>query len=88
MLVAPSEYIDIVPAHEKAADASFEKAEGTVMTLEPVGHVVYVGVELPGMAPMRIEAYRERIEGRNIENGSKVELRWKPERATIVLGEM
>lgn len=88
MLVAPSEYIDIVPAHEKAADASLEKAEGTVMTLEPVGHVVYVGVELPGMAPMRIEAYRERIEGRNIENGSKVELRWKPERATIVLGEM
>jgi len=87
MVVAPSEYIDIVPASEPAAEETLDRVQGTVTALEPVGHVVYVGVELPGMAPMRIEAYRERIEGRNITNGSAVELRWKPERATIVLGD-
>jgi ABC-type Fe3+/spermidine/putrescine transport system ATPase subunit len=87
LVVAPSEYVDIVPVGDKAADASQEKVEGVVTALEPVGHVVYVGVQLPGMPPMRVEAYRDRIEGRNIENGSRVELRWKPERATIVLGD-
>lgn len=87
MVVTPSEYIEIVPAGDKTADAGVEKVEGVVTALEPVGHVVYVAVDLPGLAPMRIEAYRERIEGRGIENGSRVELRWRPERATIVLGE-
>lgn len=87
MVVTPSEYIDIVPATDEAAAAELESVEGTVTALEPVGHVVYVSVDLPGMKPMRIEAYRDRIEGRGIENGSKVDLRWKPERATIVLGE-
>lgn len=88
LVVTPSEYIDIVPAAEKAADPSLEKVKGMVTALEPVGHVIYVSVHLPGMQPMRIEAYRDRIEGRGIENGSEVELRWKPERATIVLGEL
>ncbi|MBW3097811.1 ABC transporter ATP-binding protein [Pseudohoeflea coraliihabitans] len=87
MVVAPSEYIDIVPAAEPAGDAALDRARGTVTSVEPVGQVVYIGVELPGLVPMRIEAYRERIEGRGIVPGSAVELRWKPERATIVLGE-
>ncbi|SLN09886.1 Spermidine/putrescine import ATP-binding protein PotA [Roseivivax jejudonensis] len=83
-VVAPSEYVEILPAGQAAAEPGYDTISGTVSTIEPVGQVVYVTVELPGMAPIRIEAYRDKIEGAGLAPGASVDLRWKAERATVV----
>lgn len=60
---------------------------GTVNVVEAIGQIIYVTVQLPNAAPVRIEAYRDRIEGRGIDSGAAIDLAWNPQRATVVLGD-
>ncbi|EAR51703.1 ABC transporter ATP-binding protein [Oceanicola granulosus HTCC2516] len=85
MLVAPSEYVEITRAGSGVGlQEGHDTVAGTVSSIEPVGQVVYVTVALPGIKPIRIEAYREKIEQAGLEPGGAVDLTWKAERATVV----
>ncbi len=87
MAVVPSEYVDVLPsgAPVDTADGALDVVTGAVQSYDRVGQVVYIAVELTNGTGVRLETYREKVEDRGIAPGSQVELRWKPERTTIVL---
>ncbi|MBN9673855.1 ABC transporter ATP-binding protein [Roseibium aggregatum] len=85
LLVAPSEYVDILPAGAAADTALTDMVSGQVSAIDAVGHFAYVTVHLDDDLSIRIETHREKIAERGIETGGQVDLRWQPERATVVL---
>ncbi|WMS41344.1 ABC transporter ATP-binding protein [Acuticoccus sp. MNP-M23] len=85
-IVIPSEYVDITPQGSSAHGDEFDAVSGEVTALDAVGQVVYVTVRLDDALEVRIESYRTRIEGRDIAPGTRVDLKWRRERATVVPG--
>ena len=85
MAVVPSEYVDVHAAGSGASEDDLDMITGVVKTFDRVGQVVFITVALGNNTEVRIETYREKVEGRGIEPGANVELRWRPERTTIVL---
>ncbi len=84
MVVTPSEYVEI--AQPGGADeAGINTVRGTVQRLDQVGQVVYVRFQLEDQSEVRIETHRTSIAGRGIEPGAAMDLRWKAERATVIL---
>ena len=84
MVVAPSEYVDVLPAGAAAGDGT-EGVTGAVTALDAVGHVAYVTVRLDERLCVRLVTYREKLDGTGVAPGAQVDLRWRPERATVVL---
>ncbi|MEX0279806.1 MAG: ABC transporter ATP-binding protein [Arenibacterium sp.] len=85
MAVVPSEYVEVYAAGETASESDLDVIKGVVKSFDRVGQVVFISVGLDNNTETRIETYREKVEGRGIEPGASVELRWRPERTTIVL---
>ncbi len=85
MAVVPSEFVGVHKVGDPDEDGSQDRVKGTVSAMDRVGQVIYVSVQLDDKLGVRLETYRNKIEGRGIEPGSEVELRWSPERTTIVL---
>jgi putative spermidine/putrescine transport system ATP-binding protein/spermidine/putrescine transport system ATP-binding protein len=85
MVVAPSEYVEVLPAGATPEHGETDGVSGVVTALDAVGHVAYVSVRLDDALSVRLETYREKIEGRGVVPGAAVDLRWRPERATVVL---
>jgi len=85
LVVAPSEYVDLHPAGKGRKAANMQSISGTVASIDVVGQVVHVSVHLDDDLTVRLETHREQLSGRSVEQGSPVDLRWKPERATVVL---
>ncbi|WP_282607839.1 ABC transporter ATP-binding protein [Pelagibius sp. Alg239-R121] len=86
MIVVPSEYVEIFAAGASASDELRDRVSGVATAIDKAGQVVYVTVELDSTLSVRLESHMENIAGRGIEPGSSVDLRWRPERATVVLG--
>lgn len=87
MVVVPSEYVEIFAAGAAASEDLRDRVSGVVTAIDKAGQVLYVTVELDNALTVRLESHMENLAGRGIEPGGKVDLRWKPERATIVLGK-
>jgi putative spermidine/putrescine transport system ATP-binding protein/spermidine/putrescine transport system ATP-binding protein len=85
IVVVPSEYVEIHGAGKQPADASFDSVDGVVSSVDHVGQIAYPTITLAGGRSLRLETYVENVTGRGIEPGGAVNLRWKPERATVVL---
>ncbi len=85
MAVVPSEYVDVYTTGAEAAEDGLDVVAGRVTAYDPVGQVAFIAVTLKDGTEVRLETYREKVHGRGIEPGSEVELRWRPERTTIVL---
>ncbi|WP_212523518.1 ABC transporter ATP-binding protein [Actibacterium sp. MT2.3-13A] len=85
LAVVPSEYVGVHRADDPRGDTPLDSVKGTVTAMDRVGQVIYVSVRLDDRLDVRLETYRDKLEGRGIEPGSEVELRWNPERTTIVL---
>jgi putative spermidine/putrescine transport system ATP-binding protein/spermidine/putrescine transport system ATP-binding protein len=86
MVVTPSEYVELVPQGSEPMDAAVNSVSGTVQSVEQVGQVVYVGLHVNDEIEVRIETHREEIAGRGVEPGAAMDMRWRAERATVVLG--
>ncbi|MEM6848216.1 MAG: ABC transporter ATP-binding protein [Pseudomonadota bacterium] len=84
MVVAPSEYVSVLPTGAPM-EGETDSVSGEVTALDAVGQVVYVSVRLDDTQSVRLETYREKILGQSIAPGAQVDLRWKPERASVVL---
>ena len=85
MVVAPSEYVTVMPAGAPSDGEATDTVSGEVTALDAVGQVVYVSVRLDEALSVRLETYREKIAAEAIRPGARVDLRWKPERASVVL---
>ena len=85
LLVAPSEYVDILPAGAPQDSGQVDTVSGRVSAIDAVGQFVYVTVRLDDDLSIRIETHREKISQRGIDVGGQVDLRWLSERATVVL---
>jgi putative spermidine/putrescine transport system ATP-binding protein/spermidine/putrescine transport system ATP-binding protein len=85
LVVAPSEYVEVHRAGAATAGEALDMVKGVAIALDRVGQVVHVTVRLDDRLDVRLETYRDKIEGRGVEPGAAVELRWRPDRATIVL---
>lgn len=83
--VVPSEYVGVHRVDDPRGDTPLDSVKGTVTAMDPVGQIIYISVQLDEQLDVRLETYREKLEGRGITPGSEVELRWSPERTTIVL---
>ncbi len=86
MVVAPSEYVELDLAGS-AMEQALNSVTGRVTEMDAVGQLVYVSVALDDALSVRLETHRSKLEGRGIEPGVEVDLRWRPERATIVIDE-
>ncbi len=84
MVVAPSEYVALEPAGS-AMEADLNSVSGRVTEMDAVGQVIYVSVALDEALSVRLETHRSKVEGRGIEPGVEVDLRWHPDRATVVV---
>ena len=85
MAVVPSEYVEVRPTGSGPAESGFDAVSGQVTSCNPVGRAILVAVALADGTEARLEIWRGKFDGRGIGPGSEVELRWRPERATIVL---
>ncbi len=85
MAVVPSEYVDILLAGNADVDGDLDSVSGTVKSYDRVGQVVFITVELANGSEVRLESYRDKVDGRGIEPGAAIVLCWQPERTTIVL---
>ncbi len=85
LVVAPSEYVEVHRAGAATGGETLDTVSGVAIALDRVGQVVHVTVRLDERLDVRLETYRDKIEGRGVTPGAAVELRWRPDRATIVL---
>ncbi|WP_339947223.1 ABC transporter ATP-binding protein [uncultured Albimonas sp.] len=85
-VVAPSEFVELrAPGAAGFDPRASEGLSGRISALDPVGHVIFATVELDDALSVRLETHRERFEGRGLAPGSPVDLRWRPEQASVVL---
>ena len=82
LVVVPSEYVELHPAPGTGAGVA-----ATVTDLDQVGRIVHASVALEDGSTARLETHRDNIADRGVAVGSQVDLRWNPERATIVLDD-
>ncbi len=85
VVVVPSEYVEIDGVGRRETDSAYEGVDGTVASVDRVGQLAFPTVELDGGRSLRLETYADNLTGRGVETGGRVSLRWKPERATVVL---
>ena len=84
MLVIPSEYVEIFLAGSSKNSEATDSVSGKVLIMDTVGQYLYISVVLEDGSEVRLETYAENIDGRGIEPGNIVDLRWDPTRATVV----
>jgi len=85
LVVTPSEYVDLQPPGSAPASDEFNSISGQVQSVEKVGQVVYVGMHIANGLDVRLETHMAEIAGRGVEPGAQMDLRWRVDRATVVL---
>jgi ABC-type Fe3+/spermidine/putrescine transport system ATPase subunit len=85
LVVTPSEYVELLPHGSGASTTQTNTITGTVKTVDQVGRVVYVALEITPNITVRLETHKEEIAGRGVETGAQLDLRWKTDRTTVVL---
>jgi len=86
MVVTPSEYVELMPHGSDKGDAETNLVSGTVQSVDQVGQVVYVNLHVDDALEVRLETHREMIADKGVEPGNVMDMRWKAERSTVVLG--
>lgn len=87
MVVTPSEYVELLPhgTLDAGTDAKINTISGTVNSVDQVGQVVYVTLRINDAFDVRLETHKEEIAGRGVASGVTMDLRWRVDRATVVL---
>lgn len=85
MIVTPSEYVELLPRGGPDSGTNVNSITGTVRSVDQVGQVVYVALHVNDDIDVRLETHKEEIAGRGVETGAMMELRWRADRATVVL---
>ena len=87
-VVTPSEYVDVLPNLNIKPDDNFQSVKGKVTSIDAVGHVYNINVQLDDSLDIRLETPRDKIADGSIGAGQSVVLRWRKERTTIVLEDI
>jgi putative spermidine/putrescine transport system ATP-binding protein/spermidine/putrescine transport system ATP-binding protein len=86
-LVLPAEAVDIVP--DAVGDAELRAAYGSctipvaITSLQQVGHLLQMAVQLPNGQTMAIEGHTDKYGGR-FAAGDKAKVAWKSSGATVI----
>ncbi|MEP3278817.1 MAG: ABC transporter ATP-binding protein [Stappiaceae bacterium] len=85
LVVAPSEYVDVLPTAEASSDEQTQSVSGTITSMDAVGYVYHIIVRLDETLDIHLETPREKISGDSIGIGREIALQWRKDRTTIVL---
>lgn len=87
LVVAPSEYVDVLPVTEAMPDDELQRVSGVITSMDAVGYVYHITVRLDETLDIRLETPREKISSDTIGIGREVVLQWRKDRTTIVLDD-
>ncbi|MGI9490383.1 MAG: ABC transporter ATP-binding protein [Geminicoccaceae bacterium] len=88
MIVVPSEYVDVHPKGGDGGIDSMDRVTGTIRSIDRVGQLMFLSVDLDDRTEVRIESHVDKLGGRGLAPTTKVHLSWQADRATVVAGDM
>lgn len=85
ILVVPSEFIQIRSLEATVSAGDEDQIQGKIISLNQVGRMLYVEVEIDDEFSIRLETYADQMSGLSVETGKQVNLCWKSAQTTVVL---
>ncbi|USG61606.1 ABC transporter ATP-binding protein [Sneathiella marina] len=85
-LVIPSEFIDVFPSEKAIYKDNCNYLKGTLSEVDFVGRDAYLSIVLSNNQPIRLQSDATAIRSRNLTPGGPVDMQWRRQRATVVLG--
>lgn len=84
MIVVPSEYVDLQALDDGGGLDRQDRVTGTIRTIDRVGQLVFLSIDLDDRTEVRIESHAEKFGDLGLEPAKKVFLTWQAERATVI----
>ena len=88
MIVVPSEYVDVHAFNETGGSNGLDRVAGTIRTIDRVGQLVFLAIDLDDRTEVRIESHVDKFGDLGLEPAKRVHLTWQAERATVIPGDM